>query len=63
MIASNWTVFVESRMNQSAELEFLQSTIETFQKTPYVVLKHDGKYYKCYELKELNNNESKDSNE
>ena len=30
--------------------------IEAFQKLPYIVLKHEGKYYKCYELKELNVN-------
>lgn len=40
-------------MNQSVELEFLRSTVEAFQNTPYIVLKHEGKYYKCYEIPEM----------
>ena len=31
----------------------LEAMILEHQGAPYIVLKHDGKYYKCYEIKQI----------
>jgi hypothetical protein len=35
------------------ECELLVKEIKRYQRKPYIVLKHEGKYYKAYEIKEI----------
>lgn len=34
--------------------DYFAEQIEELQKLPYIIIKYDGKYYKCYEIKEMN---------
>ena len=45
-------------MAKCIQCELLAKEIEQFQRKPYIVLKHEGKLYKAYELEEITSDKS-----